>query len=289
MWIYTVRPHICMGAPPIHVIMHIARASLFRATRDATRNTSAAANRDGMAPLSTAEADAWEAFLRAPPPAAGPSHGPSVRAGEPGAPSLGCASVGTARHVLRPDPLPRARVPCYPARLNHESKAYISIMRMFLFSGPGREPGPCSSGPYHGTLQSSNQGRGELKSRPRMGQLRALCRNASAATDLIVVVIVSRAGVALRGLVRVRPRRLLKSLLHRRVVAAHCRLPLVLRRNQLLLRRHAMFLLILHADVDGHVGPAVDSLRKLGLGKPGTLGQRGSHRFFVDERISGRT
>ena len=34
MWIYTVRPHICMGVPPIHVIMHIARASLFRATRD---------------------------------------------------------------------------------------------------------------------------------------------------------------------------------------------------------------------------------------------------------------
>ena len=53
-----------MGAPPTHVIMHIARANLFRATRGATRNASAAANRDGMAPLSTAEADAWEAFLR---------------------------------------------------------------------------------------------------------------------------------------------------------------------------------------------------------------------------------
>ena len=44
--------------------MHIARASLFRAARGATRNASATANRDGMAPLSTAEADAWEAFLR---------------------------------------------------------------------------------------------------------------------------------------------------------------------------------------------------------------------------------
>ena len=142
---------------------------------------------------------------------------------------LGGTPADTPHRTARSALLPVAKASGYPAKRMQARRISTSCECFGFWSPAARstgEPGPCSSGPFHGTLQSGNQSRGKPKSLPRMCHVCAACRNVcAAAADLIEVVVIgeriARARVPFRRVLRVL-RRSMTIVLARGVVARAC-------------------------------------------------------------------